>query len=83
MKPLRLKQALCSSALAVVLGAPKLYGQRPIDIRRAVTATASVRISGAFAELHIRGWNKDSVAITGDTGGAGGGTTNPWANLTF
>src|SRR5438874_5354676 len=65
MKPLRLKPALCSSALAVVLGAPKLHGQRPIDIRRAVTATASVRISGAFAELHIRGWNKDSVAITG------------------
>jgi hypothetical protein len=36
-----------------------------VEIRRAVTATASVRIVGAFAELHIRGWNKDSVAITG------------------
>jgi parallel beta-helix repeat protein len=25
----------------------------------------------------------DSVAISGDTGGAGVGTTNPWANLTY
>ena len=25
----------------------------------------------------------DSVAITGDTGGAGVGTTNPWSNLSF
>lgn len=39
--------------------------QQPVEMRRAVTATASVRVSGSFAELHIRGWAKDSVVITG------------------
>ena len=42
-----------------------LSAQRTVEIRRAVTPTASIRISGAFAELRIRGWSKDSVAITG------------------
>jgi len=48
-----------------VLGVPTLAAQRSVDIRRAVTPTASVRITGAFAELRIRGWTKDSVVITG------------------
>lgn len=42
-----------------------LGAQRSVDIRRAVTPTASIRIAGAFAELRIHGWAKDSVAITG------------------
>jgi hypothetical protein len=53
-------------ALAAVLIANRdAVAQRAVEIRRAVTASPSVRISGTFAELHIRGWSKDSVAITG------------------
>ena len=58
-------RALVSAALALALPSSALRAQRVVDVRRAVTATASVRISGAFAELRIRGWSKDSVAITG------------------
>lgn len=43
----------------------RLGAQRSVDIRRAVTPTASIRISGAFAELNIHGWKKDSTVITG------------------
>ena len=53
-------------ALFGVLGAaPSAESQQAVDMRRAVTATASIRVSGSFAELHIRGWTRDSVAITG------------------
>jgi hypothetical protein len=49
----------------LVVATPAVHAQRSVEIRRAVTATASLRITGAFAELRIRGWNKDSVVITG------------------
>jgi len=58
-------RALMSVVLALAFPTGTLHAQRVVDVRRAVTATASVRISGAFAELHIRGWSKDSVTITG------------------
>jgi hypothetical protein len=50
---------------AILAAAPYAASQQVVESRRAVTATASVRISGTFAELRIRGWNKDSVVITG------------------
>lgn len=50
--------ALCCTARAT-------HAQRTIEIRRAVTPTVSIRISGAFAELSIHGWKKDSTVITG------------------
>src|SRR5437868_6402061 len=50
---------------AVALGAHDAAAQRAVESRHAVTASPSVRISGTFSELRIRGWNKDSVAITG------------------
>jgi hypothetical protein len=50
---------------ALVTIAADLHAQRTVEIRRAVTASASLRVTGAFAELRIRGWNKDSVVITG------------------
>jgi hypothetical protein len=53
------------AASIAVIAPSSLSGQRTVDIRRAVTATASVRIGGSFAELRIRGWKKDSVVITG------------------
>jgi hypothetical protein len=53
------------TALGLTCTAPALAAQRPVEIRRAVTPTASIRITGSFAELRIRGWNKDSVAISG------------------
>jgi hypothetical protein len=53
-------------ALLLLAGAPRvLAAQRPVEIRHAVSPTVSLRIVGSFAELRIRGWDKDSVAITG------------------
>ena len=46
-------------------GTAVLRAQRSVDVRRAVTPTASIRVMGSFAELRIRGWNKDSVEVTG------------------
>jgi hypothetical protein len=60
-----LPRALLWATIARALPAGVLEAQRVVDVRRAVTPTASIRISGAFAELRIRGWSKDSVAITG------------------
>ena len=60
-----LKDTLFWLAMIGVFAAAPANAQRSVDIRRAVTPTASIRITGAFAELHIRGWSKDSVAITG------------------
>jgi hypothetical protein len=58
-----------------------LEAQKSIEIRRAVTPTASIRISGAFAELSIHGWKKDSTVITGsipsDARFDGGFVTSP------
>ena len=52
-------------AAAILCAARALEAQRSVDIRRAVTPTVSVRISGGFAELTIHGWKKDSTVITG------------------
>ena len=74
----------------VIAAASLTEAQQAVESRRAVTATASVRISGTFAELRIRGWNKDSVVITGtvpnDAHFAGGflapaGTVSPGAKF--
>src|SRR6185437_10954896 len=74
----------------VIAAASLTEAQQAVESRRAVTATASVRISGTFAELRIRGWNKDSVVITGtvpnDAHFAGGflapaGTGSPGAKF--
>jgi len=82
MTTLEIPRAVIWSALAAVLGVPTLAAQRSVDIRRAVTPTASVRITGAFAELRIRGWTKDSVVITGSIpvdARFGGGFMSPTA----
>ena len=82
MTTLEIPRAVIWSALAAVLGVPTLAAQRSVDIRRAVTPTASVRITGAFAELRIRGWTKDSAVITGSIpvdARFGGGFMSPTA----
>src|SRR5689334_18619297 len=43
----------------------RLQAQGAVNIRHAIAPTASIRISGAFSELRIRGWTRDTVAITG------------------
>ncbi len=63
--PFMMTRILVASAFALSCAARGIEAQRTVEIRRAVTPTASVRISGAFAELNIHGWKKDSVAITG------------------
>ena len=61
--PLPVTRLLVAAAMLCPTSA--LEAQRPIEIRRAVAPTVSVRISGAFAELSIHGWKKDSTVITG------------------
>ena len=57
-----------SLALVALLSASAARGQTRIDIHRAATPTASVRLSGAFSSLRITGWDNDSIAITGNIG---------------
>ena len=52
------------AAILLAVGS-QLPAQRNIEMRRAVTPTASIRLMGSFADLRIRGWDKDSVVITG------------------
>lgn len=59
------RRALTLASLGVLAAAASAESQQSVESRRAVTPTASVRVSGTFAELRIRGWNKDSVVITG------------------
>jgi len=56
---------LLFSALAALSIPIVIDGQVPVDRRRAVTSTASLRIMGAFSELRVIGWDKDSVAVVG------------------
>src|SRR5690348_2629229 len=67
LRALRLPSGITvfAAMLLMATGASTLRAQTPVNIRHAVTATASVRVTGAFAELRIRGWNKDTVAIIG------------------
>ena len=65
VSPLLPYRALVIASLGVLAAAPAAQSQQAVESRRAVTATPSVRISGTFAELRIRGWNKDSVVVTG------------------
>lgn len=58
-------RALGIASLGIVVAAAPADAQQSVDMRRAVTATASVRVSGTFAELRIRGWTKDSLVISG------------------
>ena len=67
-----------------------LAAQRTVDLRRAATRTPSVRIVGAFAQLTIRGWDKDSIVLTGTVpegakfdGGFGGSFGRPAAGAKF
>ena len=79
---------LTLAVLGVLAAAPSAESQQAVESRRAVTPNASVRVSGTFAELRIRGWSKDSVVITGSVpndahfaGGflASGSTVSPGA----
>jgi len=57
--------------LSTVLLASSIPAARPVEaqqsvaVRRAAIPDIPVRISGAFAQLRIRGWDHDSVVLTG------------------
>ena len=81
-----------SIAVVVLLAVPALPlpAQRTVDMGRATTSTPSIRISGSFAELRIRGWDRDSMSLTGSIpadarldGGFGGGAGAPSAGVKF
>ena len=65
MSSLAASRALTVACLGILAAPASAESQQAVDSRRAVTPTVSVRISGTFAELRIRGWNKDSVVLTG------------------
>jgi len=59
------RRALAIACIGLLAVASSARSQQAVESRRAVTPTVSVRVSGTFAELHIRGWAKDSVVISG------------------
>ena len=64
--PIRITRYAIALLIAAIPAIPAaLRAQRAVNIRHAVAPTASVRVFGAFAELRVRGWDKDSVVITG------------------
>ena len=84
----RTRTVLLGSLLA--LGATAAGAQQRVDIRRAVTPTVAVRVSGSYAELKIVAWNSDSIALSGTLpkgarleGGVGGGTRTPASGAKF
>ncbi|HEX9565803.1 MAG TPA: hypothetical protein VF981_17620 [Gemmatimonadaceae bacterium] len=67
---------------ALALATTPVPGQQKVDARVAVTRDVHVRINGAFGELRVTGWEKDSLVLTGllpkdarldGMGGMGGG----------
>ena len=60
-----LSSSLLVSALMFAADVARLGAQRSVDLGRATTPTVSIRITGSFAELRIRGWDRDSVSLTG------------------
>ena len=90
MKARRLSRIARFLAASALLPAAPLGAQRVVDLGRAATPTVSLRISGAFAELRIRGWDRDSIALTGTIpadakldGGFGGPPQRPTAGAKF
>ena len=82
--------AFAIACIGFVAAAPSAGSQQTVESRRAVTPTVSIRVSGTFDELRIRGWAKDSVVLTGsvpnDAHFAGGflataGTASPGAKF--
>ena len=87
----------CTLPRAFLLALPLLGGlalpvaaQRSVDLGRAATSTVSLRLVGSFAELHIRGWDRDSISLTGTIpadakldGGFGGPVGRPSAGAKF
>lgn len=79
-----------SLALFTLLALPAAASaQSKIDVHRAATPTASVRLSGAFASVRVSAWPHDSIAITGTIGpgsrfdGGAFNTTGPVSGLKF
>ena len=60
-----LARSVALALLIAPLASPEAGAQRPVESRHAATRNPSVRIVGAFAELRIRGWDKDSIVLTG------------------
>ena len=56
---------LVSAATPSLLDVAPAHAQVPVERRRAVTSTASLRMMGGFSELRIIGWDKDSVVVVG------------------
>src|SRR5689334_16385998 len=63
LHPIRISRYAIALLIAAIPAT--LQAQRAVNIRHAVAPTASVRVFGGVAELRVRGWDKDSVVITG------------------
>ena len=67
--PTRVRITGCIPFLAAVMAAmPMVHAsaQQTIAVRHVVTSNASVRITGTFTELQIIGWDRDTVAVSGN-----------------
>jgi hypothetical protein len=53
------------SAFAVALPLASVYAQQKVQVGRAVTSTASIRLFAAVGEMQVIGWDRDSLDMTG------------------
>jgi hypothetical protein len=60
-----LVRLLCATLLLFAALPLPLAAQQRIDVRKAVTKDVYVRLNGAFGELRVTGWEKDSLVLTG------------------
>lgn len=76
MRPMRSLAGAASAAglAACVLCAPlPLTGQQTVDAGRAIGPDASIKVWNGGGSVRVEGWDADSLAVTGEVAGAGGG----------
>ncbi len=52
-------------ALSLLLAAPGALAQQRLDERRPATADGTIKITNELGSVHVIGWDRDTVAITG------------------
>ncbi len=65
----------CLAVGTLVFGSGTALGQGPLDERKQAARDGTVKISSAAGSVHVMGWNRDTVAVTG--------TLGPGADLEF
>jgi hypothetical protein len=54
-----------AAAIAIAIPLANTHAQQKVQVGRAVTSTASLRLFAAVGELQVIGWDRDSLEMTG------------------